>query len=725
MEVEGLKKFGVEDFYVNKLKMLGIKALYPPQEEAIKNGLFEGKNLILSVPTAAGKTLVAILASIKKLKENCKVVYIVPLVALANEKFEIFKSIFSEKYKVAISVGDLDEADPWLKEYDIIIATSEKLDSLIRHGADWLPEIGLIVADEIHLLQDPSRGPTFEILLTKLRKIAPEAQILGLSASIKNAEEIADWLNATLIRSDFRPVKLYEGVCFNHKIKFLEKEGCEINKNLSQEEAIVEDTLKRGWQMFFFVSTRRKAESLAEKISGMVKNFLKKDELRYLKEVSKEVLEVLETPTRQCKKLSECIKNGVAFHHAGLLGIQKRLIEENFKKGFIKVVCCTPTLAMGVSFPADRVVIRDAKRYYPGFGAVYIPVLDYHQMKGRAGRPEWSPFGESILIARSENEAEELIEHFIMGEPEEIQSKLAAEPAIRMHALALIATQFCNSEKSLLEFFSKTFFAYQYGNISLIEEKIFEILEMLEEWNFIKRKKEKIFPTVIGKRVSELYIDPLTAFNFINGLNRAKKAKAEPFSFLQLICNTLEMKPLLSIRTGEFSELNEIIAKREEVFLQEIPSEWDLEFDEFLRSVKTALMFEEWINEASEDQILEKFKVTPGEFYGRREIADWLIYSLHEIALLLGYKDILKDIRKLRVRLEYGVKEELIPLVRIKGIGRIRARKLFSSGLTSLKRLREIPLESLSRIVGPKVALQIKKQLEFPEKDEQKSLIKF
>jgi len=277
----------------------------------------------------------------------------------------------------------------------------------------------------------------------------------------------------------------------------------------------------------------------------------------------------------------------------------------------------------------------------------------------------------------------------------------------------------------LLEFFSKTFFAYQYGNISLIEEKIFEILEMLEEWNFIKRKKEKIFPTVIGKRVSELYIDPFTAFNFINGLNRAKKAKVEPFSFLQLICNTLEMKPLLSIRTGEFSELNEIIAKREEVFLQEIPSEWDLEFDEFLRSVKTALMFEEWINEASEDQILEKFKVTPGEFYGRREIADWLIYSLHEIALLLGYKDILKDIRKLRVRLEYGVKEELIPLVRIKGIGRIRARKLFSSGLTSLKRLREIPLESLSRIVGPKVALQIKKQLEFPEKDEQKSLIKF
>jgi helicase len=724
MDVEELKEFGIEDFYINKMKELGIKSLYPPQEEAIKKGLFEGKNLILSVPTAAGKTLVAILASIKKLsEEKGKVVYIVPLVALANEKFDLFREFFSGKYKVAISVGDLDEADPWLRDYDVIVVTSEKLDSLIRHGADWISEISLIVADEIHLLQDASRGPTFEILLTKLREIVPKAQFLGLSASIKNAEEIAEWLDATLIKSDFRPVKLYEGVCYNHKIKFLEKEGYELNKNFSQEEAIVENTLKQNWQIFFFVSTRRKAESLAEKVCGIVKTFLKKNELKDLEELSEKVLNVLETPTKQCKKLSKCIKSGVAFHHAGLLGLQKRLIEENFKKGLIKVICCTPTLAMGVSFPADRVVIRDAKRYYPGFGAVYIPVLDYHQMKGRAGRPEWSPFGEAVLIAKTEEEAEELIDHFIMGEPEEIQSKLAAEPALRMHTLALIANEFCKSKKSLINFFSKTFFAFQYGNISIIEEKILEILELLEKWKFIKIEKDKLHATRIGKRVSELYIDPLTAYKFVQGLGEARKIEVQPFSFLQLICNTIEMKPLLSIRTGEFSEINEKIAERENLFLEEIPKEWDLEFDDFLRSVKTALMFEAWINEATEDEILVKFKVAPGEFYGRRQIADWLVYSLQELALLLGYKELLKHIRKLRVRLEYGVKEELIPLVRIKGIGRVRARKLFSSGLTSLQKLREIPVESLGRIVGPKVALSIKEQLEGKKKEEKQKTL--
>jgi helicase len=203
----------------------------------------------------------------------------------------------------------------------------------------------------------------------------------------------------------------------------------------------------------------------------------------------------------------------------------------------------------------------------------------------------------------------------------------------------------------------------------------------------------------------------LTAHHFIECLARARKKEIQPFSFLQAICSTIEMRPLLSVRTGEFSELSEEIAKRENQFLEKIPNEWDLEYDEFLKSVKTALMFEAWINEATEDYILSKFKVAPGEFYGRREIADWLVYSLHELALLLGYKELLKHIRKLRVRLEYGVKEELIPLVRLKQIGRVRARRLYSSGLKTISDLRKIPIESLSRIIGEKIAYLIKEQL--------------
>ncbi|RLI98786.1 MAG: hypothetical protein DRP00_01175 [Candidatus Aenigmatarchaeota archaeon] len=701
------------------LQISGFKELNPVQKEALKKGLLEGKNLVVFAPTASGKTLIAELAAVNTiLNKKEKAVYMVPLVALANEKYDEFKKKYSQLgIKVALSVGDYDSSDPWLKNYDLIVLSNEKMDSLIRHGADWIKDIGLVVADEIHLLDQPERGPTLEITLTLLRKLVPKAQILALSATIKNAKELAKWLNANLVFSEWRPVKLYQGVCFPYRIKFLEKEGYELDENLPLEASLAKNTLSLRKQALFFVSTRRSAESLAEKLGKVTKEFLSRNERESLKKLADEVENVLEVPTKQCKRLARCIRSGTAFHHSGLLYRQRRLIEENFRKGLIKLIVATPSLAYGINLPSFRVVMRDLRRYYPGIGSVFIPILEVQQMLGRCGRPAYDRFGEGIILARSEEEADELIEHYIHGELEEIRSKLALEPVLRMHTLALIACEFCKSEKSLLDFFSKTFYAFQFGNIGIVEEKVLDILEDLVEWNFVVRKKERLRATRIGRRVSELYIDPLTAWHFINCLRKASKIKVEPFSFLQAISNTIEMKPLLSIRTGEFSELNEEIARREHLILQDIPSEWDLEFDDFLRSVKTALMFEAWINEATEDEILTRFRVAPGEFYGRRQIADWLVYSLQELALLLGLKELLKHIRKLRVRLEYGVKEELIPLVRLRNLGRIRARKLYDARITSLKKLREIPLESLARLIGPKIARSIKEQLgQLPKK---------
>ncbi|MEM5879274.1 MAG: DEAD/DEAH box helicase [Candidatus Aenigmatarchaeota archaeon] len=719
MKIEELSNYGIPEHFLQKFKEEKISELFPPQEEVVKKRLFQDKSLVISLPTAGGKTFIAALAMINKLSSSRqKVIYTVPLVALANEKYEYFKKLFEGKWKVAISVGDLDSTDPWLADYNVIVCTNEKLDSLIRHGVQWVREIGLIVVDEIHLLNDPNRGPTLEILLTRLMEIVPKAQILALSATINNAEELAEWLNAHLLESNFRPVKLYEGVYHDSKIFFYGKKGYELS-NLEPEAAIVENVLQLKKQALFFVATRRTAESLAENLTKAIRPYLKKEEEKELHDLAEEILNVLEAPTQQCKKLAACVKNGVAFHHAGLLGKQKRLIEEKFKEGLIKIIVATPTLAFGVNLPAFRVIIKDAKRYYPGLGAVYIPVLEYKQFVGRAGRPAYDEFGESILIARTEEEAHELIDHFIMGQLENIQSKLAVEPILRMHTLALIATNFCNSEESLKNFFSKTFYASQFREISLVEEKIERILEQLEEWKFVSKKRGKIFATRIGKRVSELYIDPFTAFNFIQALKRATERKISPFGILQLISNTIEMRPLLSVRAGEFSELEDLVVKREEELLQTIPDESEIEFDDFLRSLKTALMFEAWIEEATEDEILTKFRVAPGEFYGRREIADWLVYSLQELALLLGCKEFLKHIRKVRVRLEYGVREELIPLVRLKQVGRVRARKLFNSGLKSIEDLRKVSVEKLSYMVGPTVAKTIKDQLE-GKKDEKK-----
>jgi len=707
MKVEELRNFGFDEKWIEKIKNIKIEEFYPPQEEFVKSKLFE-KNCIVSTPTASGKTLMAILAAIKTLERGKKILYTSPLVALAFEKYEEFSKFFNE-YKVAISVSDFDSSDPWLQNYDVIVATNEKVESLIRHGAEWVRDIGLLILDEIHLLTDISRGPTLEILITKMRKIVKNLQILGLSATIKNAEELANWLEAELLKSNFRPVKLYQGVAYDSKIIFPGYKTMSLDKDLELEEAIVLDTLKMGKQILIFSSTRKSTEALAERLSKIVSSKLGKSDLELLRKLSEEIENVLEVPTEQCKRLARCVKNGIAFHHSGLVGRQRRLIEENFRNGLIKALVATTTLAAGVDLPAFRVLIKEAKRYHPLYGSIYIPILEYYQMIGRAGRPRYDNLGESIIIAKNEDDAEELKERFIFGEPEPITSKLASEPALRMHVLALIASEFCKKRKSILDFFSSTFFAFKYGDISLIEEKVEDILQSLSEWSLITIDKEKIEATRLGRRISELYIDPLTGKLFVDALR--SKEKFTDFSFLQLISSSIEMKPLLSIRMSELEEIEATIQTKKDEILIEIPLD-DYEYEEFEKSIKMANILEDWINEKTEEEIMRKYSLTPGELYSRLQIADWLLYSLHEIALVIRKKEVLNQLKKLRVRIEKGVKEELLPLVLLEGIGRVRARKLYNAGFKSIEDLRKAPVESIARMVGEKIAIKIKNQLE-------------
>jgi helicase len=197
-----------------------ITSLRPAQEKAIAAGLFDGKSLLVCTPTASGKTLIAEFAAIKRiLEKKGKAVYIVPLKALASEKYRDFTAKYSKLCKIALSIGDVDKQDARLAACDIIITTSEKLDSLIRHHVRWVHEIATIIVDEIHLLNDNSRGPTLEILLTMLRQIV-DAQILGLSATIGNPEELASWLDAELVEDSWRPVELKQGIYCDGKIRF-------------------------------------------------------------------------------------------------------------------------------------------------------------------------------------------------------------------------------------------------------------------------------------------------------------------------------------------------------------------------------------------------------------------------------------------------------------------------------------------------------------------------
>lgn len=198
----------------------GFATLRPCQEKAIAAGLFEEKNLLVCTPTASGKTLVGELAALNAiLHERGKAVYVVPLRALASEKFKQFKKDYPG-LRIALSSGDLDSSDEFLSDADVIITTSEKLDSLLRHRARWISSVKTVIIDEIHLLNDASRGPTLEIVITLLRQVLPGLQLIGLSATIGNPEELAAWLEAEVVFDTWRPVELKKGVLVNNAVSF-------------------------------------------------------------------------------------------------------------------------------------------------------------------------------------------------------------------------------------------------------------------------------------------------------------------------------------------------------------------------------------------------------------------------------------------------------------------------------------------------------------------------
>jgi helicase len=199
----------------------GINELRPAQSKAIEAGLLEGRSLLVCTPTASGKTLVAEFAFMNSiLKKRGKAIYIVPLKALASEKYKEFKRKYDKLVRIGISIGDFDSSDPYLHTYDLIICTAEKLDSLIRHHAPWIREVSVVVVDEVHLLNDYSRGPTLEILITILKQILPSVQLIALSATIGNEEELAEWLDAKLVHDTWRPVELKKGVYYDGVVEF-------------------------------------------------------------------------------------------------------------------------------------------------------------------------------------------------------------------------------------------------------------------------------------------------------------------------------------------------------------------------------------------------------------------------------------------------------------------------------------------------------------------------
>lgn len=1193
----------------------GIETLFPPQEDAVKAGVRDGDSMVVCTPTASGKTVIAELAALNAVKRGGQVVYVVPLRALASEKYKDFLKWEKLGFRVNLQMGDLDAKFlPQKNQADILIATAEKCDSILRSRPNWFRDVKLMVIDEIHLITT-NRGPTYEILIAKFKKMFKEIQILGLSATIGNASDLSDWLDAKLVKSEWRPVKLHQRL----------EQG---KGDIMFAEA--KKTMKEGAQSLVFVNSRRSAEAVADKFAEKLE--VDMDTKVKLGDVADKILNVLSPSTAQCRRLAGAVRGGAAFHHAGVVNKQRELIENGFKEGLIKVISATPTLCLeentdiwrgitetpvkslksgneviglkgselktikareviespipkelvkvtttcygtiyttkdhkmlvrrngkrslvdaskckkgdeiatigrlnldkirknkwsdfvkdnklpfddeeideqvyyligtflgdgysgaeitdqgikykgspsivsedkkifkriknvcdkykihymvgknsygtpvitltrkawfqeflvrcgvdignkkhinkrlmqadldkiryllqglfdtdgcvesqgkvsfsniskrliadlrkcllrysiiswirerksstmtmhtkiyytkpaqelliqnkqsilnfynslwfgvhrkqaaleriiqdyeisevvcgkceyvlhprlfggrtkeqrewgkrklevikllgekgemgsrelkkalgfearkndtrlnhhysfikkrksgsdewlwdlnelggwlyqnvirkdlslydyfknidvcpvcksvlkknirgnwrsnafegdiywdlingvesivnegrkvydvvlpddgsndhlfvangiivhnsaGVNLPARKVIIRDIKRY-TGAGLDYIPVLEYLQMCGRAGRPKYDTEGESVLLAANENEAEILEEQYINGQAEDIHSKLGVEPVLRTHVLASIASGFTRTKEALYDFFGSTFFAYEYGTDGEFRTKVERILRQLEDWNFIKSKSGselfvsaaeldddgRLIATPLGSRVAELYIDPETAHEFVLTFeDPLNTSRVNTFGLLELFCSTTELRPLLRVRKSEEDEVWGLYYEYEDKLLTKSSD------SDYLDRFKTAMMFNDWIGERSEDFILEGYGAAPGLLRIKLDTAEWLAYSLSEmLPYMKTDKSLAKEVQKLQMRIKHGIKEELLPLVAIKGIGRVRARKLFDAGFKTKAHLVKAPVEQIGALIGDGIAKKVKKEL--------------
>jgi len=682
-DVPGLPA-GVADYLASE----GIEELYPPQAAAVDAGITDGESVVASVPTASGKTLIAELAMLSAVDRGGTALYIVPLRALASEKKAQFERWAEFDVDVGVSTGNYEASGDWLGSKDVVVATSEKVDSLVRNGAAWLDDVDCVVADEVHLVDDPGRGPTLEVTLAKLRSLNPGLQIVALSATVGNADEIAGWLDAELVDSDWRPIELRTGVHYGDAVHLDDGSQRELGTRRSEKAtpAIVRETVDEGGSVLVFVNSRRNAEAAARRLADVVAPALPTELEERLGELAAEIRDVSDTETSD--DLAAAVEKGGAFHHAGLSSDHRSLVEDAFRERELKVICATPTLAAGVNTPARRVVVRDWRRYDAAAGGMEpLDVLEVHQMMGRAGRPEYDDYGEALIPATTHDELDELRERYVGSDPEPVRSKLATEPALRTHVLATVASGFARSRTGLLEFLEGTLYAHQSTEAGRLERVLDDTLAYLDRNEFVERDGDEVTATSLGHTVSRLYLDPMSAATIVDGL-RAAEDRPTPLGCFHLVARTPDMYELY-LRSGDRETYTELCYEREAELLGPTPSEFEEgRFEDWLSALKTATLLEDWASELDEDRICERYGVGPGDIRGKVDTAEWLLGAAERLAgeLELG---LAPAVREAKMRVQHGVEAELLDLVGVRGVGRVRARRLYDAGIETPADLRE------------------------------------
>lgn len=666
-----------------------IKEFNPAQKAVIESGYLEDKsNYIISIPTASGKTVLGILPALKTILNGGKAIYAAPLLSIQNEKVKEFKAFEEHGIKVGKHPSNSD----------LSVMVFESFDALTRFSWNVLREVDTLIIDEFHMIGEYSRGPTLESAITRAKIINPSLRIIALSATLKNIDEIEQWLDGKTVEHNYRPVPLNKEVLdaemFNTK-----------NKN-DVIVKIVEKAIEDNSQALSFVSTRRFTESLATYVAKKIDKKTTKEQKQKFKQVADKLLEVPKKkgslPTTTCLKLAEAAEKGVVFHHAGLFNEQKEIIEDEFRKGNILMITATPSLMYGVNLPSKYVVIRDHTRWTSN-GPASIPVFDYEQMSGRAGRPQYDDVGYSYLVAKTMDEAFDLEARYVNGEIELTNSKLIDnKDAIYKQIIAQIASSLSKNLDDLNDFFGKTLYGFQMKNnpsMSMFAQdslnwELESALEFLLQNGIIRATPEGLKTTDFGNLMAKSNYAVETAVKIKEYVSTMEKLN--PAEMIYALAETPDL-PLISFK-----------GRKSKDPVRDKLSECGLFAVDIGNPEATAVSLIEWIDERNEYEIENAYNVYSASTRRSAYEASRLVKFAKNTLEVLGNYSNLKDMDYLSARLYYGVKEDIIPLVvGVKRLGRKRARLLMKTFGDNLSEASEKELQKVEGI-GPKLAGKVK-----------------
>lgn len=640
--------------------------LNPAQQEVMDRDLLgSGFGCVLQLPTGAGKTWLAERAIGKVLDRGGRAIYLTPLRALATELVERWATVF-ELHDVGVFTGEYGKKRAYPVPFDrarLLVMTPERLDACTRNWRthwSWLPEVDLVVVDELHLLGESGRGPRLEGALGRLRRLNPFIQLVGLSATLGNVAELSDWTGGVYHRSEWRPMPV-------------EWKVLRFRRATDKPQLLVDavrSCVKEGGQSLVFVQSRRRAEQLSALLgdTGLVS----------------------------------------AHHHAGLESDERRSVESRYRARNVDVLISTGTLEMGVNLPARQVLLYDLQRFN-GLDFVPLPVNTVWQRAGRAGRRGLDDKGQVVLLAPAWDRQ---AEHYLKGNFEAIESHLGTPHALAEQLLAEVASGLCRTRIQLKKALSRTLAAHQ-GRLKMFDKVLAQMLTggMLVETHDEERNRTFLKATRLGRIAVRQMLSPSTILLLSTAFDREDAQALTFFDLLVLAISTADCELRLPADFEEMELLVVLLGRERSILLSganELVGERVGHHGRRLLSVvKTALVARAWTRTGDVDAVAEEYGCYPFEVRRLVESLERVLTACVAIVTPPKLKPdsdtpeatvvppcFVDDEPTLRERVEattsmvaYGIDEEAVTLTFLKGVGGILARRLHAAGITDIEEL--------------------------------------